>query len=432
MKSLRLLFSLFLLGILSNSPVIAQVTGVDRILTLVNDDIILKSELEQEISGIAKRLKSQGAKLPSIGVLAQQVLEKMSTERLQSQAATRAGIVIDEITTDRALQSIAKRNKLTLSEFRKALTMQGVNYRSFRENLKREIALEKLKIKKIENKINITESEVQHLAQQLAVDNADTTRQYRLGHILVPLPEAPAPQQIQAAKRKVDNLLQKLNSGADFKQTATESSAGALALEGGVLEWRTRAELPTLFASQLDTLKKSPFVGPLRSASGFHLLALLESREQPQTHLVTLTHARHILIKNSELVSEQEIKPRLGIIRERALSGESFEELARSNSEDGSAKDGGDLGWQNPEDLVPEFVREMDKLKPGELSPIFKSRFGWHIIQMVERKQEDNTETYQLNQARQMIRKRKISEATETWLRRLRDDAYIEYRLDDL
>ncbi|MBT7308158.1 MAG: molecular chaperone SurA, partial [Gammaproteobacteria bacterium] len=165
---------------------------------------------------------------------------------------------------------------------------------------------------------------------------------------------------------------------------------------------------------------------------GFHLLSLLESREQGNTHLVTLTHARHILIKPSELNTASELQARLEIIRERVLEGESFEELARTNSEDGSAKDGGDLGWQDPEDLVPEFVREMDKLQPNQISPVFKSRYGWHIIQLIERKQEDDTEAFLLNQARQMIRKRKISEATETWLRRLRDEAYIEYRLDDI
>ncbi|MBT3308369.1 MAG: molecular chaperone SurA [Gammaproteobacteria bacterium] len=427
-KSLLLAASLLLSSAVSATPI----AGVDRILALVNNDIIMKSELESELSSIVQRLRAQKAKLPPVQTLAQQVLEKMITERLQLQAAEKAGIIIDESTTDRALQRIAKRNKLSLSDFKQALNSQGVDYLSFRENLKKEIALEKLKVKKIENRVNITDSEAKRLADQLAADSADSLRQYQLGHILVPLPEGAAPEQIQTAKSKATQIVDSLKEGADFRQTAMEQSSGANALEGGLLEWRTRAELPSLFARQLSALRSQPFVGPLRSASGFHLLSLIKSREQQSTHLVTLTHARHILLKSSQLKPDSELQARLEIIRERVLSGESFEELARSNSEDGSAKDGGDLGWQNPENLVPEFVKELDKLKANQISPIFKSRFGWHIIQMVERKQEDNTEAHLISQARKMIRKRKVSEATETWLRRLRDDAYIEYRLDDI
>lgn len=431
---MRLIPPLLLTGSLLFSALLqaAPISGVDRILALVNDEIIMKSELEAELSTIVQRLRSQKAKIPPVQTLAQQVLEKMITERLQLQAAQKAGIIIDEATTDRAMLRIAKRNKLSLSEFKKALEAQGVHYLDFRDNLKKEIALEKLKLKKIENRINITDSEAKRLADQLAADSADATRQYRLGHILVPLPDAASPEQIQQAKRKAHEITQQLSKGADFRQTAREQSSGTNALEGGVLEWRTRAELPTLFARQLPSLRKQPFVGPIRSASGFHLLSLIDFREPEQNHMVTLSHARHILLKPSPEKSASDLQARLEIIRERVLGGESFEELARTNSEDGSAKDGGDLGWQNPENLVPEFVQEMDKLKPGAISPVFKSRFGWHIIQMVARKQEDNTEAHLMNQARQMIRKRKISEATESWLRRLRDDAYIEYRLDDV
>ncbi|MBT7307023.1 MAG: molecular chaperone SurA, partial [Gammaproteobacteria bacterium] len=220
----------------------APITGVDRILALVNDDIILKSELEQEVSMVAQRLRGQRASLPPADVLAQQVLEKMITERLQQQAAKQAGIVIDEITTDRALQRIAKRNKLTLSAFREALGQQGVRYLDFRENLKKEIALEKLKVKKVENKVTISSSEAEQLSRQLAADSADEMRQYLLGHILVPLPEGASPEQIQQAKAKVGTISEQLRNGADFRQTAMRSSAGSEALEGGLLEWRTRAE----------------------------------------------------------------------------------------------------------------------------------------------------------------------------------------------
>lgn len=408
------------------------VTSVDRILAVVNGDVILKSELENELSTIVQRLNSQGIKLPPMQTLAQQVLEKMVAEQLQIQAAEKASIIIDEPTADRALQRIAKRNKLSLAAFKKALNAQGIDYLNFRENLKKEIVLEKLKIKKVENRVNVSDDEAKRLAQQLASDSADAMRQYKLGHILVPLPDGASPEEISSAKRKAVEITQNLSDGADFSQTAMEQSSGANALEGGVLDWRTTAELPTLFAKQIPQLQQQRFIGPLRSASGFHLLSLIDSREQQTTHLITLSHARHILFKNSELSSDENLKAKLEIIRERALGGESFEDLARTNSEDGSAKDGGDLGWHNPENLVPEFVKEMDKLKPGEISQVFKSRFGWHIIQLIERKQEDNTEEFLMSQARKMIRKRKISEATESWLRRLRDEAYIEYRLDDI
>ncbi len=418
--------------LLSTLAQAAPVSGIDRILAIVNGDIILKSELEREIATIAQRLNSQGVKLPPAQNLAQQVLEKMILQQLQLQAAEKAGIIIDEPTADRALQRIAKRNNLSLSAFKQALTAQGIDYLTFRENLKKEIVLEKLKIKKVENKVNVTNDEAERLAQQLASESADTLRQYRLGHILIPLPEAASPEEIHSAKGRIEKITQDLKEGADFSQTAMQQSSGAHALEGGILDWRTRAELPTLFSRQIAALQQQPFVGPLRSPSGFHLLSLLGTREQQQTHLVTLSHARHILLKSSELTSNENLKAKLEIIRERALSGESFEELARTNSEDGSARDGGDLGWQNPENLVPEFVKEMEKLSPGEISPVFKSRFGWHIVQLIGRKQEDNTQEFLLSQARQMIRKRKIAEATATWLRRVRDEAYIEYRLDDI
>jgi peptidyl-prolyl cis-trans isomerase SurA len=431
---MRLIKTLLLAATLLSAPSAhaAPVNGVDRILALVNDEIIMKSELESELSTIVQRLRAQQTQIPPLPTLGQQVLEKMISERLQLQAAEKAGIIIDEGTTDRAMQQIAKRNQLSLSDFRKALSSQGIDYLEFRDNLKKEIALEKLKVKQIENRINITDSEAKRLAEQLAADSADALRQYRIGHILVPLPDAASPEQIQQARQKAVEISNNLKGGADFRQTAIEQSSGANALEGGVLEWRTKAELPSLFARQLPQLQSDPFVGPIRSASGFHLLSIIDTREPDNSHIVTLSHARHILLKPTELKGDTEIRARLEIIRERVLGGESFAELARTNSEDGSAKDGGDLGWQNPENLVAEFVQEMDKLQPNEISPVFKSRFGWHIIQMVARKREDNTEAHLLSEARKMIRKRKVSEATESWLRRLRDEAYIEYRLEDI
>jgi len=410
------------------SPIIS----VDRIIAIVNNEIILKSELERELSTIIKRIDSGTSTNASIHILAPQILEKMIIEELQLQAAEKAGIIINESSTDQTMLRIAKRNNLSLSEFKQALAKQSIDYISFRDNLKKEIAIEKLKIKMVENRITISDDEAQQLADKLASESADSLRQYKLGHILIPLPEGASPAQIQLAKKKAIDITTQLADGVSFKQTAMEQSAGSNALEGGILDWRTTAELPTLFASQLPKLQERPFIGPLRSASGFHLLSLLDTREQKPTHIVTLTRASHILLKKSELNSDEKLKAKLEIIRERALSGEAFDKLARTNSEDGSAKDGGDLGWQNPENLVPEFVKEMDKLEPGEISPVFKSRFGWHIIKIMERKQEDNTEEFLMSQARKMIRKRKISEATATWLRRLRDNAYIEYRLDDI
>jgi len=410
----------------------APVTGVDRILAVVNSDIILKSEFDRELSAITQRLNNQGIKLPPIETLTQQLLEKMIIEQLQLQVAEGSGIIINESTVNSTIQRIAKRNNLSLSQFKQALDSQGTDYSNFRDKLKREITIERLKIKKIDNKINISDNEAEQLANRLTSDSANALRQYKLSHILIPLPDKASSIEIKIAKEKSNAILKQLLNGADFIQTAMEQSGSNDALEGGTLDWRTISELPTIFAKQLPQLKLKPFVGPIRSISGFHILSLIETREQLTTHTVALSHARHILLKSSELITDHEIKARLEIIRERILGGESFEELARTNSEDGSAKNGGDLGWQNPENLVPEFVKEMDKLAPDEVSPVFKSRFGWHIIKMLRRKQEDNTEEFIMSQARQMIRKRKVSEATENWLRRLRDEAYIEYRLDDI
>jgi len=342
------------------------ISGVDRILALVNNEIILKSELERELSTIVQRLEKQGVKLPPMQALAQQVLDKMISEELQLQAAKKAGIIIDESTVDSALQRIAKRNKLTLSQFREALSAQGVEYLNFRDNLKKEITLERLKVKKVENKVTVSDDAAKRVAKRLASDSADSMRRYRLGHILIPLEEAPSPKQIKSAKTEAADIVKQLQTGAEFSQIALEQSSGANALEGGTLDWLTRDELPSLFSQQIPALEiklknsEDNFIGPLRSASGFHLLSLLGTKEQTNEHLVTLTRASHILFKNSQLKSEEERKARLEIIRERAVSGENFAELALSNSEDGSAKDGGDLGWQNPANLVPEFVKEME------------------------------------------------------------------------
>ncbi len=427
----RSLLSLLLL--LPTLLLAGEISGVDRILVLVNDEIIMKSELEGELSSFITKLQQRGSPVPPIQTLAQQVLEQMISQRLQLQAADRAGIRADELTIDQALESIARRNNLSLSGLRDALQREGVVFQQFREGIRQEIILEKLKMSQIENRVIVTDGEAERLAQQLAADNSEELRQYRLGHILIPLPEGASPEQIQEARERVEKVLQQLQQGEDFQQTAMKQSAGSQALEGWVLEWRTRAELPTLFARQLPALQSTAVVGPIRSASGFHLLSLLDSREQTLKHSVTLTRARHILLKPTPLLSDDKLREKLALIRERVIGGESFEELARINSEDGSASEGGDLGWQNPVNLVPEFVRQMEQLQQsGDLSPVFKSRFGWHLVQLVGRKQQDDTEDHLLNEARNMIRKRKESEATEAWLRRLRDDAYIEYRLDDI
>ncbi len=409
-------------------------TEIDSIMAIVNDTVITSSELEEQTRTIKQQLRQQNTPVPADESLQKQVLERLITNSLQLQLAASTGIRVDDDTLNRAINRIAEQNKLSLTEFRSLLEKDGFSFDKFREDIRGEIIITRLRQRQVDSRITVTDQEVaQFLAAQARQGKSDDS--YRLGHILIALPEAASPEQIQTARQKAEKILEKLQTGsagdANFKETAIALSNGQQALEGGDLGWRSAGQLPSLFAPLVPTMKTGDISGIVRSASGFHIIKLLDYRGGKR-HMVTQTLARHILIRTTELITDDDASIRLQKIVQRIKKGEDFAELARMYSDDKlSAIKGGDLGWVSPGEMVPVFEQAMNELPPENISTPFKSEFGWHIVQVQERREHDNTEEYTRSQAQDALRSRKIEEEYQNWLRRLRDEAYVEYRLND-
>ena len=345
--------------------------------------------------------------------------------------AERSGIRVDDETLNNSLRKMASQNNMSLSEFREVLEQDGYDYVSFREQFRDQITINRIRQQMVDNRIEVSEQEVDNLlATTSSVSNQN--REYHLAHILVSIPEAASPEQVQAAKARAKDILTRLRSGDDFGQMATAESDGQQALEGGDLGWRKSSQLPSFFTDIVVELKPGDISDPIRSPSGFHIIKLLDTRGGDQRVLIKQTRARHILLRPDALVTEQQVQTRIAQLRERIAQGEDFAVLARAHSQDpGSGSKGGDLGWVTPGEMVPEFDKAIDELEPGEISEPVKSRFGWHLIQVQERREQDDTEEHRRNSARESIRQRKTEEELQIWLRRLRDESYVEYHLDD-
>ncbi|HFD80253.1 MAG TPA: molecular chaperone SurA [Gammaproteobacteria bacterium] len=426
MKKLAVLFALAL-ALVSNTGF--AIEELNHIVASVNDDVILASELKNREDMIVAQLQQQHAQLPSRDVLRKQVLNRLILENLQLQLAERNGVRIDDETLNKALRNLAAQNGMTLTQFREALEKDGFSYVAFREQLRNQLTMNRIRQQMVDNRVQVTEQEVDNLLAT-AENYNDQNREYRLAHILVSVPEGASPEQIQKAKKRAEDILARLRKGADFEQMAIAESDGQQALEGGDLGWRKTGQLPSLFTNVVGQLRKGQISDLIRSPSGFHIIKIMDIRGD-QRHLIQQTHARHILMRADAMSSEEEVKQRLEQLRERVAEGEDFAKLARANSQDpGSAEKGGDLGWVNPGDMVPEFERAMDKLGKGQVSEPVKSRFGWHLIQVLDRRQHDDTEEYRRARARESLIKLKKDEETEIWLRRLRDEAYVEYYPD--
>ncbi|GAB4302350.1 MAG: peptidylprolyl isomerase [Thiohalomonadaceae bacterium] len=427
MKRILLLAAL-LGGLLSAFPLhAARVVELNRIVAVVNDEAITNLELEKRLQGILVQLRQNGTALPPMEILRRQVLERLIIERLQLTLAAERGVRVDDETLNEVITRIAAQNQLSPQQFRTTLERDGGDFAEFREEVRHELIMSNLRAREVESRIEVTPQEVDDfLARQAAGGDMDT--EYHLGHILIAVPEGASPEQVQTARAKAQEVLEQLRAGADFRQMAITHSAGQQALQGGDLGWRKGGQLPTLFADSVLRLAPGELSEPLRSPSGFHIIKLIEKRGE-QRQYVTQTHARHILIRSTALVSDSEARAKLERLRERLLQGEDFAELARANSEDpGSGAKGGDLGWANPGTFVGPFEQAMNKLQPGEISEPFRSQFGWHIVQVLERRQRDSTEELKRARAHDAIRQRKIEEETQDWLRRLRDEAYVEYK----
>jgi peptidyl-prolyl cis-trans isomerase SurA len=413
-----------------SAPSAAQVQPLDAIVAVVNDDVIVQSELDNEIDLLIPELQSRGAAIPDPETLQQQVLDELIIERLQLQRAQTLGIQVDEATLTEALSSIAARNGMTLMELREALEANGIAFDEFREDTRRQMLTQRLQQEEVVKDIQVSEQEVDRF-MRTDRDSLINRSEVRLSHILIALPENPTDAQIEQARGEARDLARRLRAGEDFASLARARSDGGRAQEGGDLGWFPIGEVPTLAAQPAQRLGRGELTDPIRSPSGFHLIKVSDIKgDTPKP--VTQTHARHILIRTSEVVSDEDAQRRLEQLRLRIVGGDDFATLARSHSDDtGSALNGGDLGWVNPGDTVPAFEREMDSLAPGEISQPFQSPFGWHILQVLERRDQDTADELLRLRAKDALRMRKAEEAKEVWLQRLRDEAYIEVRLDE-
>jgi len=422
-------FSLLLL-LLSSTQLVAKsnVIPLDKIIAIVDDNIITQIELDDRISLISQQLKQKGNRLPPHDTLRKQVLERLILEKLQLEMAKKTGIRINDEMVNQVIANIARSNRLSMERFREVLQRDGFTFSEFRENIRREVTISRLRKIRVENEVNVSEQEINnYLSQASKGQSADD--EFYLSHILIATPEAATPKQVEDAEEKARKIFNELENGDSFSQKAIAVSDDELALKGGDLGWRKTAQLPTIFTSIVDKMNKNEIKGPLRSASGFHIIKLKDKRSTGKKHIVNQTMARHILVSPTQILSQEDARLRMVNIRQRITSGGDFAAIARASSDDKtSAAEGGSLGWVSPGQMVAAFEEEVNKLKPGEISKPFLTQFGWHIAQVLSRRQHDNTEEFQRSQAIQLIRKRKTEEAVQDWLRRLRAEAYIDYR----
>ncbi|MDH5377538.1 MAG: peptidylprolyl isomerase, partial [Gammaproteobacteria bacterium] len=373
------------------------------------------------------QLMERNTRLPPAKLLNRQILERTVVKQLQLQLAKATGIMVDDTALNNTLETVASQNNLSIRELRNTLEKDGLDFAQYRESIREQMILGQLLRREVHSRVSLTEQEIDNFIATQTVQGG-TDDEYKLSHILVGLPEAATPESIKIAKTKANRLMQNINNGADFNQTAIAESDGPNNLEGGDLGWRRAGQLPTLFAAEVVNMKKGELRGLIRSPSGFHIIKL-DDKRPGKRHIVTQTLVRHILIKPNELNTETDVISRLRQLKQRAESGDSFSDLARSHSDDrASAVKGGDLGWTNPGDMVPQFEAAVNRLKKNEISEPFQTQFGWHIAQTLDRRNQDNSEEFGRNQAREFLRQRKADEMQESWLRQLREEAYVEIR----
>jgi peptidyl-prolyl cis-trans isomerase SurA len=402
---------------------------LDRVAAVVNDGLVLQSELDEQVAIIAARLKQQKLELPAPSVLRQQVLERLVVQEIELQRAKRMGVKVPDEALNAALQDVAQRNKITLEQLPDALASQGIDYATYREGVRKELTLTILRQRDVLQRINVTPRELSaFLDRQKRLPSE--SEEYNISHILIAVPQAATPEQLEQAGKRATEVYQRAKRGEDFSKLAVAYSNAQTALEGGALGWRKGPELPTFLADLVVGMKPGEVSEPLRTPSGYHIVKLNELRTTDAPSIIDQVHARHILMKTTELLDDATVEQKLRAIRERILKGEDFGTLAKAVSEDpGSGAEGGDLGWTGPGTFVPEFESTLAKLKVDEISQPFRTQFGWHIVQLLGRREFDNTEDLKRQHAFAQLRESKADEETELWLRRLRDEAYVEYKM---
>ena len=417
-----------LAGMLLSGPATA-VQDLDRIVAVINDDVIMRSELAVKIRGVTTQMEEQNIPLPPLDILQKQVLDRLIMTKLQIQMAQNTGIRVDDETLNRTISNIARENELSLNQFREILEQDGYGYENFRREIRDEILISRLQQRQVDNRVIVTDREIDnYLSNQ--EHQGETDIEFHIAHILIAIPEGASSRQLTRARETAETALSELQGGADFSSMAATYSDGQQALDGGDLGWRKAGQVPTLFADFISDMEVGGLSGLIKSPSGYHIIKLLDKRSSEQV-VVTQTKVRHILVRPDELTTVDDARRRLQQLRMRIEGGDDFAELAKAHSVDTmSAADGGDLGWVNPGDLVPEFENMMNSLEPGAVSEPFPSQFGFHILQVLDRREHDSTEDIKRARAREAIRRRKLEEARTDWLRQMRDEAYVEYRLD--
>lgn len=423
-----LVFSTFIFCLLPTSLVHAGEVKLDHIVVVVNDDVITQKMLDNRVNDFKKQLNLKAIAGAEEKALIKQVLERMIRDKIQLQKAKLLGLQIDDLLLNRMLDKLAKSNSLTLEQFRDAIESEGLSFSRFREQTRNDLIIKNLQQRLVASKITISDQEIkQYIKQNESQDASNTV--YHLRHILISIPEEASPEEIQKAETTSESVFRKIQGGSKFTDMAVKYSSGRNAINGGDLGERKANELPELFIQAVKDLAPGETASPVRSASGFHILQLVSSSNN--SVMVKQTHARHILLRTSNELNDDQAREKLLDIKQQIENGKKFSELAALYSEDpGSKTTGGDLGWAGPGDFVPAFENVMNNLEPGQLSEPFKSRFGWHLLEVIERRDHDQSKSNKENAARKAIQKRKIDEELRLWLRRIRDEAYVEY-LDD-
>jgi peptidyl-prolyl cis-trans isomerase SurA len=404
-------------------PAAAAQISLDSIVAIVDESVITRRELTDRIKLLKTEFQQSNRSLPKSDVLERQVLEALINDSLLLQEAGRRGVKITDGQLNQTMQRLAGQNKMNLSELRDAVIADGLDYDKYRETIRRELTLTTLRRQYSQRNATISDSEVDDFMKLSGEDEANY--EYRLSHILIALPDAATPEQVSEAQQFVKEILTELDQGAQFDQLANTYSAGEMALQGGDLGWRKKAEIPSLFTTQILVMEPGGHAGPIRSASGFHIVHLKERRNLEQT-ITRQTRTRHILIKPNELISEEEARKRLLEFRSRILAGEDFARLAKLYSVDyASGSSGGDIGWMDPGATVKEYETAANQLKEGELSQPIRSQFGWHLIEVTGRREVDETEQNKRNKIYSQLLEQKQREVFDLWKRRLRDEAYV-------
>jgi peptidyl-prolyl cis-trans isomerase SurA len=402
---------------------------LDRIVAVINDGVVLESELDREVQEVSERLRAQKVPLPADQVVREQVLERLVLEAIQEQHADHAGISVSDEQVNAALQDIAQRNNVSFDQLPDKLAGEGIVYADYRRNLRREIQRQLLRTRDVVQRINISPRELDQYMERLK-STASAANEYDVSHILIAIAQDANPEQLEAARTKAEDVRARARLGASFNELAVSYSDSQTALEGGSLGWLKGSALPTFLSEVVPRMKPGEISEVLQTGSGFHLVRLNDVRSVSGTQIIKQTHLRHILLRTTEIEDDATVRQKLTAMRNQVLGGADFGVLAKASSADpGSAIDSGDLGWTTLDTFAPEFARQAEALKDNEISEPFKTQFGWHIVQMLGRRDFDNTATAEREQAFQQLRASRVDEATEIWLQQLRDEAYVELRL---